>query len=59
MKVQMGTIPETEFSQCILSNACLAVSGLLHVYLSNLGIRSDLGRYLFRIFLWAKVSKIV
>ena len=59
MKVQMGTIPETEFSQCILSNACLAVSGLLHVYLSNLDIRSDLGRYLFKIFLLAKASKIV
>ena len=46
MKIQMGTIPETEFSQCILSNACLAVSGLLHIYFNNLGIQSDLGRYL-------------
>ena len=44
MKTQMGTIPETEFSQCILSNACLAVCGLLHVYLKNLDIRSELGR---------------
>ena len=58
MKIQMGTIPETEFSQCILSNACLAVSGLLHIYFNNLGIQSDLGRYLiwniFWYWLWCK-----
>ena len=51
MKSQMGTIPETEFSQCILSNACLAVCGLLHVYLKNLNIQSELGRqWIFKSF---------
>ena len=44
LKTQMGTIPETEFSQCILSNACLAVCGLLHIYLKNLNIQSEIGR---------------
>ena len=44
MRTQMGTIPETEFSQCILSNACLAVCGLLHVYLKNVDIRSEIGK---------------
>ena len=44
MKVQMGTIPESEFSKYILSNACLVVSGLLHVYFNSLGINSDLGK---------------
>jgi hypothetical protein len=43
MKVQMGTIPDTEFSKYILSNACLVVSGLLHVYFNSLGITSDIG----------------
>ena len=44
MKTQIGTIPGTEFSQCILSNACLAVCGLLHIYLKNLNIQSEIGR---------------
>ena len=43
MKVQMGRIPDSEFSQYILSNACLAISGLLHVYFKALGITSDIG----------------
>ena len=43
MKIQMGTIPNTEFNQYILANACLAVSGLLYTYLLALGVQSDIG----------------
>ena len=44
MKIQMGTIPGTEFDKHILSNACLAISGLLHVYFNALRIHSDIGK---------------
>ena len=44
MKIQMGVIPGTEFDKYILSNACMAVSGLLHVYLKGLGIATDIGK---------------
>ena len=44
MKVQMAVIPGTEFDQYILSNACMAVSGLLHVYLKELDISSNIGK---------------
>ena len=47
MKIQMGTIPNTEFNQYILSNASLAVSGLLYTYLTTLGIQSNIGTMTF------------
>lgn len=38
----MGRIRSTELDEFILSNDCLTVCGLLHIYLRNLGIPSDL-----------------
>jgi len=42
MKVQMGTIPGTEFSRNIFTTGCLAISGFLHLYLRDMGIASQL-----------------
>jgi hypothetical protein len=40
MRVQMGTIPKTEFADFILSDADISTTGLMYVYLRELGIES-------------------
>ena len=47
LRIQMGVIPSTEFDKHILSNACMAVCGLLHVYLKAIDISSSIGKYIF------------
>jgi len=43
MSVQSsGFFKRTEFAKCVMSGDSLTVSGLLHVYFKNLGIRSEL-----------------
>ena len=47
MRVQMGTVRDTEFSDFVLSDACISTAGLMFVYLRALGIesRQDLQRF--------------
>ena len=40
MRVQMGRVRETEFSDFVLSDACISTAGLMFVYLRALGIES-------------------
>ena len=40
MRVQMGTVRDTEFSDFVLSDACISTAGLMFVYLRALGIES-------------------
>ena len=40
MRVQMATVRDTEFSDFILSDACISTAGLMFVYLKALGIES-------------------
>jgi len=37
-----GFFKRTEFAKCIMSGESLTISGLIHIYLKNLGIRSNL-----------------
>ena len=56
MMVQSGTIPNTEndFKEFILSNASLAVSGLLQHYLSGVNISSEI---VFGVLLWDESAR--
>ena len=40
MRVQMASVPSTEFSDFVLSDDCISTAGLMFVYLRALGIES-------------------
>ena len=42
MRVQMATVRDTEFSDFVLSDACISTAGLMFVYFRALGIESRL-----------------
>ena len=41
-RAQMATVKDTEFRRFIVSNSCVAIVGLVHVYLNHLGIGNEI-----------------